>query len=116
VLFTGQTCPGNRSFLAKGRDNRYGARAFATLEGYAGRNRETELALTAESGKTPGHRPGFRLRLERRQTRSTTNRASVRLCGQYAAQGENSPKGLCAAAGTLKGNGICGKEFQFAHI
>ena len=27
---------------------RYGARAFSTLEGYAGRNRETELALTAE--------------------------------------------------------------------
>ena len=27
---------------------RYGACAFSTLEGYAGRNRETELALTAE--------------------------------------------------------------------
>ena len=27
---------------------RYGVRAFSTLEGYAGRNRETELALTAE--------------------------------------------------------------------
>jgi hypothetical protein len=25
--------------------NRYGARAFSTLEGYAGRNRETELAF-----------------------------------------------------------------------
>jgi len=33
--------------------NRYGARAFSTLEGYAGRNRETELALTARAGKRP---------------------------------------------------------------
>ena len=34
--------------------NRYGVRAFSTLEGYAGRNRETELALTAqEAGKRP---------------------------------------------------------------
>ena len=27
--------------------NRYGARAFSTLEGYAGRNRETESAFSA---------------------------------------------------------------------
>ena len=47
--------------------------------------------------ETPGHRPGFRLRLERRQTRSSNDRASVRLCGEYAAQSRNSPKGLRAA-------------------
>ena len=84
-------------FLRRAGANRYGVRAFSTLEGYADRNRETELALPAKSGKTPGHRPGFRLRWERRQTRSSNLRASVRLCGQYAAQDQNSPKGLRAA-------------------
>jgi hypothetical protein len=29
--------------------NRYGVRAFSTLEGYADRNRETELAFPVES-------------------------------------------------------------------
>ena len=49
-------------FLRRAGINRIGARAFSTLEGYVGRNRETELALPAKSGETPGHRPGFRLR------------------------------------------------------
>ena len=77
--------------------NRYGVRAFSTLEGYAGRNRETELALTAKCGKTPGHRRGSRLRLERRQTRSSNLRASVRLRGEFAAGSRMSPMGLRAA-------------------
>jgi hypothetical protein len=32
---------------------RIGARAFSTLEGYAGRNRETELASPGNSGERP---------------------------------------------------------------
>jgi hypothetical protein len=32
-------------FLRRAGANRYGARAFSTLEGYAGRNPETELAF-----------------------------------------------------------------------
>ena len=79
---------------------RYGVRAFSTLEGYADRNRETESAfpmIRKEDLETPGHRPGSRLRLERRQTRSSNLRAFVRLCGKYAVQGRNSPIRLCAA-------------------
>ena len=38
---------------------RYGVRAFSTLEGYAGRNRETELAFPARSGKRPATVPVF---------------------------------------------------------
>ena len=67
----GQTSPRITLFLARGRDkrkaraasrrgrkgfrgsglnriNRYGARAFSTLGGYASRNRETELAFHHE--------------------------------------------------------------------
>ena len=40
------------SFLAKGRDVRYGACAFSTLEGYAGRNPETELAFLIKRKRT----------------------------------------------------------------
>jgi hypothetical protein len=68
--------PGIALFLRRAGANRYGARAYSTLEGYAGRNRETELASPR---RAPGHRPGFRLKLERRQTRSSNDRASVRV-------------------------------------
>jgi hypothetical protein len=34
------------SLLAEGRNNRYGACAFFTLKGYAGRNQETEWAFS----------------------------------------------------------------------
>ena len=74
--------------------NRYGVRAFSTLEGYADRNRETELAPPR---RAPDHRPGFRLRWVRRQTRSSNLRASVRLCGEYAAQSQSGPMRLRAA-------------------
>ena len=43
-----QTSPGMALILQRAGTIRYGVRAFSTLEGYAGRNRETELALTAE--------------------------------------------------------------------
>jgi hypothetical protein len=76
---------------------RIGVRAFSTLEGYAGRNRETELASPVKFRGTPDHRPGSRLRLERRQTRSSNDRASVRLYGLFAVQSQNGPKGLRAA-------------------
>jgi hypothetical protein len=38
---------------------RYGVRAFSTLEGYAGRNRETELASPVKTGKRPITVPVF---------------------------------------------------------
>ena len=90
---TGQTGPRNRSFLAKGRVHRYGVRAFSTLEGYADRNRETELAFLEYCGKTPGHRPGFRLRLERGQTRSSNLWAFCALTVRMPLRSEDSPKG-----------------------
>ena len=40
-----QTSPGMALILQRAGTIRYGARAFSTLEGYAGRNRETELAF-----------------------------------------------------------------------
>ena len=40
-----QTSPGMALILQRAGANRYGVRAFSTLEGYAGRNRETELAF-----------------------------------------------------------------------
>ena len=43
--FTGQTSPGTALFLRRAGTYRYGVRAFSTLEGYAGRNPETELAF-----------------------------------------------------------------------
>jgi hypothetical protein len=39
--------------------HRIGVRAFSTLEGYAGRNRETELALPGKSGKRTATVPGL---------------------------------------------------------
>ena len=39
-----QTSPGMALFLRRAGMNRYGVRAFSTLEGYADRNRETESA------------------------------------------------------------------------
>jgi hypothetical protein len=86
-------------FLRRAGANRIGARAFFTLEGYAGRNRETESALPAKCGKTPGHRPGSRLKLERRQTRSSNDGASVRVRdrGMVARYRPGSHIGLRAA-------------------
>jgi len=60
-----------------GRMDRYGARAFSTWEGYASRNRETELAPQL---RAHGHRPGSRLRWEAGRREQQT-RASVRLDG-----------------------------------
>ena len=47
-------------------DIRYGARAFSALEGYASRNRETELApgVGFKPSGTYSHRRGSRLRWE----------------------------------------------------
>ena len=60
---------------------------------------ETELALPAEtSGGTPGHRPGSRLRLERRQTRSSNLRfsACVRDSRKVSLDHGGRPHGVCA--------------------
>jgi hypothetical protein len=51
--------PESALFLRRAGANRYGARAFSTLEGYAGRNRETELALSAKAEKRPATVPVF---------------------------------------------------------
>ena len=40
-----QTSPGMALILQRAGTIRYGVRAFSTLEGYAGRNRETESAF-----------------------------------------------------------------------
>ena len=56
---------------------------------------ETELAFPGKIRKTTGHRPGSRLRLERRQTRSSNNRASVRVrAGRNGAKRQGWPDGL----------------------
>jgi hypothetical protein len=67
------------------RRNRYGARAFSTLEGYASRNQRNGVGFpsTQNWGETRGHRPGSRLRWERRQTRSSNRRASVRVRARF---------------------------------
>jgi hypothetical protein len=39
--------------------NRYGVRAFSTLEGYADRNRETELAFSGLKEERPATVPVF---------------------------------------------------------
>ncbi len=91
AVYLARQVPGIALFLRRAGTYRYGARAFSTLEGYAGRNPETELAPPR---RTPGHRPGSRLKWERRQTRSSNDRASVRF-GQaiVPVQNQDAPKG-----------------------
>jgi len=79
---------------------------------------ETELAFPVKCGKTPGHRPGSRLRLERRQTRSSNNRASVRVRAKklVAFDVAGSSTALRAADELGVARFFWGKEFQFAYI
>jgi len=64
---------------------------------------ETELAFTAQADETRGHRPGSRLSLERRQTRSSNVRASVRVRDMVLSRHPaGNPTVLCAA-GELEG-------------
>ncbi len=103
---------------AGARQYRYGACAFSTLEGYAGRNRETELAFPACCGKTPSHRPGFRLKWERRQTRSSNDRVSARALSPES-WGLNARQALgdgVRQAGLGWQGFLKGKEFQVAYI
>jgi hypothetical protein len=79
VKVTGQTSPEVALFLRRAGANRYGVRAFSTLEGYAGRDRETELALTAKKRENARPPSRFSSEMERRQTRSSNERASVRV-------------------------------------
>jgi hypothetical protein len=116
VKVTGQTSPEVALFLRRAGANRYGARAFSTLEGYAGRDRETESALTAKSGKTPGHRPGFRLRWKEGRREAATIGlpcACATVKGGETAAG--SSKGLLVAD-EVGSSRFLGKEFQFADI
>jgi len=75
---------------------RYGARAFSTLEGYASRNRETELAFRQDLTETRSHRRGSRLRWEEGR-REAESWASVRVSGLVAGASQGSPMGLRAA-------------------
>ena len=94
-------------FLQRAGANRYGARAFSTLEGYACRNRETELASPR---RAHGHRPGSRLRLERRQTRSSKIGLPCVCAPGYRLRiiAAGGPMGLCAAVGSWVGQHFVG--------
>ena len=48
--------PGTALFLRRAGANRYGVRAFSSLEGYADRNRETELAFLGFGNARPPSR------------------------------------------------------------
>jgi hypothetical protein len=76
------------------RRYRYGARAFSTKEGYASRNRETELAFPWSVWvETYDHRPGSRLRWEEGQTRSSNMGFSAFCTAENAVQNHDSPEG-----------------------
>ena len=72
---------------------------------------ETELAPL----RATDHRPGSRLEVERRQTRSRTwgFRACTHL--EYVRFGTGKPEGLVVRLSEL-GEGFWGKEFSFADI
>jgi len=74
--------------------NRYGACAFSTLEGYASRNGETELAFLLFERETHGHRRSSRLRWEAGRREAGIG-AFVRPVGPiWPGKDENSPKDL----------------------
>src|ERR1039457_2661912 len=82
----------------------------------AGTSKRSWLYLL-KSGETPGHRRGSGLRLERRQTRSSNDRASARLRDREGLRrvAAGGPIGLRAACEFGK-NGFWRKEFWFAYI
>jgi hypothetical protein len=78
----GQTGFRNRSFLAEGRKQSHRRPRVPHLGGLCGPEAAKRCWLFPDnSGKTTDHRPVSRLRLERRQTRSSNHGASVCLHG-----------------------------------
>ena len=82
-LAKGSRAPDDRSSSLGCRDFRYGACAFSTLEGYAGRNPETELAFLIDE-ETHGHRPGSRLT---KRFTDAKQQQIARFCVQFALSG-----------------------------
>jgi small subunit ribosomal protein S12 len=74
-------------------NHRIGARAFSALDGYAGRNLRNGVGSAFHGfwGQTCDHRPGSRLEVERRQTRSSNLGAFASLRGIDAA-GAKTPR------------------------
>ena len=93
---------------------RYGARAFSTLEGYASRNRETELAFRARFGGNAQPPSWFSSEMGRGQTRSRILGfcACVRPGGRRVTGEPEGPARGCLNEGT----GFLGKELRFADI
>jgi hypothetical protein len=107
---TGLRGPGERP----NRRYRYGARAFSTREGYASRNRETELAFPPEHQGGDVRPPSrFSSEMGRVQTRSS-RWASVFCPAENAVQNQDSP-GARAAVG-VSGFRVSRKEFWFAYF
>ena len=107
----------NGSHLAGGRDDSLRSPRVLHLGGLCGPEPRNGVGLARESGKTPGHRRGSRLRLERRQTRSSKTglpcvRATVFKSFALIAGGLMS---LCAAVERCC-SGFWHKEFWFAYI
>ena len=95
---------------------RYGVRAFSTLEGYADRNRETELALTAEERENA--RPPSRFSAEI-GTKADAKQQLEGFCAPvrfYPAQSQSSPMSLRAADEIGMQQGFERKEFWFAYF
>jgi hypothetical protein len=77
---------------------------------------ETESAPDQDRflGRTRDHRPGSRLEVERRQTRSS-NLGFCDLARRNAVREQNRPMGLRAADECVV-SVFWGKEFQFAYV
>ena len=113
VKLTGQTCFRNRSLLAGAGNTRIGARAFPTLEGLCGPE-STKRNWLLISGTTD-HRRGSRLRVERRQTRSSYLGLLCVFGWLKCHSNPEQPERACAAVERdLKG--LKGKELRFANI
>ena len=73
--------------------NRYGVRAFSTLEGYEGRNRDTESAFLqrfAENARPPSR---FSSEIGTKADAKQQLEGVLALQRLYAVQSESSPKG-----------------------
>ena len=81
----------NGSHLAGGRDDSLRSPRVLHLGGLCGPEPRNGVGFP-QNLETPSHRPGFRLRWVRRQTRSSNLRASVRLYGLFAVERPDGPE------------------------
>ena len=91
--------------LQRAGTNRYGVRAFSTLEGYAGRNRETELAFpeNRENARPPSR---FSSEIGTKADAKQQLVGFLRPYGSYAVQERERPEGLCARLSVVKVTGF----------